>query len=140
MYDSPIAAWRQFKTHYRLEGVQCASCKKIHLHTITVCTCGNTTFTPYQFNHHGTLVSFTNVTTPPHDFKAMTPYCIGLIQLDDGPRLVAQLTDVTLDQLQIGMPMHGVLRKLYALQKGIIHYGIKFAPEFTNAGGGKERA
>lgn len=129
MYDSPIAAWRQFNAHYRLEGVQCTTCKKIHLHAIAVCTCGCATLAPCPLKPHGTLVSFTNVTTPPHDFKAMAPYCIGLIQLDDGPRLVAQLADVTLEQLHIGMPMKGVLRKLYAHHKDIIHYGIKFMPE-----------
>jgi len=76
----------------------------------------------------GILQSFTQVTTPPADFKAMGPYCIGLVELDEGPRLVVQLADVKLDELQIGMRMCGVLRKMFARDTGIIHYGIKFIP------------
>lgn len=84
---------------------------------------------PYRIAPKGTLQSFTHVTTPPAEFKHMAPYCIGLIRLDEGPQIVAQLTDVVLDQLQVNMRMSGVLRKIFAYDTGIIHYGIKFVPE-----------
>ncbi len=126
---SPIAAWRHFNAHYRLEGNRCNACKKIHLPATRYCSCGSTNLEPHRLSPRGTLQSFSQVTTPPADFKAMAPYCIGLIELDEGPRLVAQLTDVTPKDLHIGMRVHGVLRKLFAHKKGIIHYGIKFVPE-----------
>jgi uncharacterized OB-fold protein len=129
MTASPIAAWRHYNLHYRLEGNQCTSCNKIYLPAAYHCACDSTTLQPYQLKPHGTLISFTQVTTPPADFKHMAPYCIGLVQLQEGPRIVAQLADVTLNQLHSGMRVRGVLRKLYAHKKGIIHYGIKFMPE-----------
>ncbi len=126
MFNSPIAAWRQFNTHYRLEGTKCTACEKVHLPAVKYCSCGSKELESHRLSPQGTLLSFTQVTTPPADFKHMAPYCIGLIQLDQGPRIVAQLADVTLDALSIGMRVKGVLRKLYAHKQGIIYYGIKF--------------
>ncbi len=129
MFESPIAAWRNFNAHYRLEGTICLVCKKTHLPAVKYCSCGSQDLAPKRLIQQGTLLSFSHVTTPPADFKHMAPYCIGLIQLKEGPRLVAQLTDVKLEDLYIGMPMRGVFRKLYAHKQGIIHYGTKFVPE-----------
>ena len=129
MLNSPIAAWRNFNAHYRLEGNKCSVCNKIHLPATNYCPCGSKSLEAYRLSPNGTLTSFTQVTTPPAEFKAMAPYCIGMISLDDGPQIVAQLTDTTLDKLYVGMKMCGVLRKMFAHTTGIIYYGIKFVPK-----------
>lgn len=129
MEHSPIAAWRTFNAHYRLEGSKCCSCNRIHLPAVHYCPCGSKHLEAHTLKPSGTLISFTLVTNPPAEFKAMGSYCMGMIQLDQGPKLVAQLADVTLKDLQVGMRMTGMLRKMFANTTGIIHYGIKFIPE-----------
>ena len=52
-----------------------------------------------------------------------------MVQTDDGVLVSAQLVDVDLDKIEIGMPVRAVLRKLDADgASGVIHYGYKFVP------------
>jgi uncharacterized OB-fold protein len=47
--------------------------------------------------------------------------------LDEGPLVTAQLTDVDPDELEIGMPVEMVTRKLREEgEDGLIVYGYKF--------------
>jgi len=78
---------------------------------------------------NGILLSFTQVNNPSEMFRDMVPYCLGIILLNDGRKIVAQIADASLSDLSIGMPVKAVFRKLYAQgSEGIINYGIKFVP------------
>lgn len=86
-------------------------------------------FNEYYLAGRGVLESFTQVIQPTAEFSEMTPYCIGMIMLEEGVRVLGQIADVALEELKIGMPVEAVLRKFYTQgSEGIIHYGIKFAP------------
>ncbi len=53
-----------------------------------------------------------------------------LVQLDEGPLVTAQLTDVDIDDIQIGMPVEMVTRRLREYgEDGLIIYGYKFRPK-----------
>ena len=53
-----------------------------------------------------------------------------MISLEDGPLISAQLTDVDLDSIEIGMEVEMVTRKLKEYGKdGVIMYGYKFRPK-----------
>ena len=59
---------------------------------------------------------------------------MALVRLNDGPLITAQLTDVTLDDVQIGMAVEVVTRKLRDLgPDGLIVYGYKFRPLLAEA-------
>ena len=54
---------------------------------------------------------------------------LALVQLDEGPMLVAQLTDLGDTPVEIGLPVEMVTRKLRTDGKdGVILYGYKFRP------------
>lgn len=128
-HQSPILRWRNYPELYRLEGNQCSECEKIYFPKKHLCFCGSMTFHPLTLKGSGKLLSFTQIKAPPEIFSAMAPYCIGIIDLDEGPRITGQLTDCTLHDLHIGMRVTSVFRKMYAVgEEGIIHYGIKFTP------------
>jgi len=81
----------------------------------------------------GTVYSFTTVTTPPAEFEPFAPYMLALVQLDEGPIVTAQLTDVD-GPVEIGMRVEMVIRKLRTDgSRGIIVYGPKFRPELRPA-------
>ena len=71
---------------------------------------------------------------PPRDdapagFEGYAPYTVALIKLDEGPIVTAQLTDIESDDVQIGMPVEMVTRKLRTDgEEGMIVYGYKFRP------------
>lgn len=83
---------------------------------------------PYTSGGKGTLVSYTVVVDAPEGFEEQAPYTLGLIKLDEGPTVLAQLTDLE-GPLEIGMRVEMVTRKLRTDGKrGIIVYGYKFRP------------
>jgi uncharacterized OB-fold protein len=57
---------------------------------------------------------------------------VALVKLDEGPMVTAQLTDVDDEQLNIGMKVEMVTRKLREEgTDGQIVYGYKFRPAVT---------
>ncbi|MBN1681521.1 MAG: Zn-ribbon domain-containing OB-fold protein [Anaerolineae bacterium] len=80
----------------------------------------------------GTVYSFTTVTAPAAPFELYAPYPLALIQLDEGPMVTAQLTDLD-EPPAIGLRVEMVIRKLRTDGKrGIIIYGPKFRPELES--------
>lgn len=127
--NSPVAAWRNQKSNYLLQGVQCTACKALFYPCKYRCLCGSTKFDPYKFSGNATLLSFTQITMPGTDFIEYAPYCIGLLALEEGPKVLMQLADITFDKLQEGMAMIAVFRRYFVEGgTGMIFYGIKFVP------------
>ena len=125
--NSPMLRWRQYDQLYKLQGNKCIACSKCYYPNAYVCTCGSRQLAPYIFAGTGTLLTFTQITVSPVVFESMTPYCIGLVKLDDGPQVLGQIADVDIGDLKIGMKMQAQLRKLYVVgDEGTITYGIKF--------------
>jgi uncharacterized OB-fold protein len=57
------------------------------------------------------------------------PYTVALVKLEEGPMVTAQLADVTPDEVEIGMPVEMVTRKLRQEgEQGVVLYGYKFRP------------
>lgn len=76
----------------------------------------------------GTVFSYTTVLAPAEEFAEYAPYALALVQLDEGPMITAQLTDLD-GPPSIGMRVEMVVRKVRTDgQKGIIIYGPKFRP------------
>jgi uncharacterized protein len=78
----------------------------------------------------GEVLSYTVVTAPPQAYAEQAPYILALIQLDEGPVVTAQLTDVDVSAgVEIGQRVEMVTRKLRAEgAAGMIVYGYKFRP------------
>ena len=54
-------------------------------------------------------------------------YPVALVQLEEGPRLIAQLTEVDPEAVVIGLAIEAVFRRIYR-QEGVARYGTKFRP------------
>ena len=126
---SPIHQWRTTNQRLLLEGRRCLSCQKIWYPVVTVCCCGARSFEPCRLSGKGVIQSWTVVTSAFGALEQQVPFYLGLIALDEGVSLVAQLTEIDPVGLAIGMPVRATIRR-YAADgaQGIIHYGIKFAP------------
>jgi len=122
--------WRNKSFRYRLLGWRCISCGAFHHFKPLVCKrCGSREFREVELPKTGKLLAYTIVKIPPKDFKDKAPYLIGLIELDDGTRILAQLTDFSQDELKEGARVEAVLRKIREDgESGIIEYGYKFRP------------
>lgn len=83
---------------------------------------------PFVSGGKGTVLSYTVVTDAPEGFEEQAPYTLALVKLEDGPTVLAQLTDLD-GAVEIGLQVEMVTRKLRTDGKrGIIVYGYKFRP------------
>ncbi len=82
---------------------------------------------PFAFSGRATVESFTSVERAADGFG--DGLVMALVRLEEGPLVTAQLADVTLADVSIGMPVQMVTRKLRHLgPDGLIVYGYKFRP------------
>lgn len=78
----------------------------------------------------GTILSWTKISVPGHEFKKYAPYPVVLVELTNGKRLYGQLVDYRETDLAIGKNVYSILRKVRQTNPdGVIAYGIKFRPE-----------
>ena len=81
-----------------------------------------------KISPRGTIYSFTRLQEAPEAYSAQAPYTLAIVELDDGGRVTAQLTDLD-GPVQIGDPVEMVTRKLRTDgARGMIVYGYKFRP------------
>ena len=60
----------------------------------------------------GELYSFTITHVPTPGFEDKTPYAIGLVELDEGVRIIANLVNVAPDEVSVGMRLRVAWEKL----------------------------
>ena len=59
---------------------------------------------------------------------------MALVKLEEGPLVTAQLTDDNNEEVEIGMPVEMVTRKIRTQgDEGLIIYGYKFRPQMAVA-------
>jgi uncharacterized OB-fold protein len=75
------------------------------------------------------LWSFTNNNYPvPEGYKGPVPYGIGMVDLPEGPRIVAYLTESDPEKLRVGMDLMLVIDKMFDDEEGNEVIGFKFKP------------
>jgi len=120
---------------YRLEGSRCHACDAPAFPPRTACAaCRSADMVPTTFRGRGRLWSFTRVAQPPRGFASVAPYAVGMVRLEEGPLVTAQLADTEGVDLALGMEMEMVTRKIRdAQENGFIVYGYKFRPALRPA-------
>ena len=127
--QSPILRWRKYDEKYLLQGNKCSHCEKLFYPKKYLCSCGSQEFTSINFCGKGTVETFTKITTPSKIFSKQPPYCIGIIKLKEGPKILAQIADIEFKNLKIGLAVQVSFRKIYSAgESKIINYGLKFIP------------
>lgn len=123
--------WRLRKQRYSLVGEICGHCDAKVFPPRDICpSCGEEAKTLYTFSGKGEVYSYTTVFDAPAGFEESAPYTVAMIKLDEGPLVTAQLTDLENKEVEIGMPVEMVTRKLRSAtdERGLLVYGYKFRP------------
>lgn len=122
--------WREIPQRYRYEAGKCKKCGKIHFPPRLVCSaCGAREFETTILDKTGTLETFTVIHIAPTGFEDEAPYVVGIIKLDDGVKITAQVVDCETDKLGIGDRVRLEFRRVQQDgESGILCYGYKFVP------------
>jgi hypothetical protein len=128
--DSIPKDWRLQQQRYRLVGEICEKCDARIFPPRDVCPeCEAVGQREVAFSGRGQVYSYSTVYHPPRGFEEFAPYTVALIKLDEGPMVTAQLTDMDGGQIEIGMPVEMVTRRIQSQgEEGAIIYGYKFRP------------
>jgi hypothetical protein len=83
----------------------------------------------YKLKGTGFVESYTVIYAPPPHFEKEEPYVIALIKTEENTYLTAQIVDVNLGEVSIGMRVEVCFRRIYQDgAAGAIQYGYKFKP------------
>ena len=123
--------WRNMNSRYNLIGKRCTRCGEIYFPPRNFCTrCRRRgELEEVQLSGRGEVVSYTVIRTPPEGFERQAPYVMALVRLDEGVMLTTQIVDVSPEEVEIGMRVESVFRKIQEDgEAGLIYYGFKFKP------------
>ena len=111
-------------------GNKCAKCGAEHFPpTVTCRKCGSLELKDFEMPRGGTLLSFTLQKESLAGFEEQEPMIYGLIALENGIRVVAQIVDIPYESLKEGLKLQAVFRKVRTDgESGQIYYGYKFGP------------
>ncbi len=125
--------WRLKQARYRLEGSHCEECGHTFFPARIICPeCRSENVGAHQFGGRGRVYSYSTVYNPPANYEEYVPYTVALVQLDEGPLVTAQLTDMDPEDVEIDMPVEMVTRRLRQYgEDGLIVYGYKFRPAWA---------
>jgi len=123
--------WREIPQRYNLIGNQCGSCDKVFFPPRVSCPyCRRKSIgkmTEKKLSGNGEIVTYSILHVGPEDFENQVPYPIAIIQLDEGPRITAQIIDCDINDVKIGVRVKSTFRKIQQDgSTGAIYYGYKF--------------
>lgn len=127
---NPARNAREIPHRYRLEAAKCKSCGATFFPHRLVCKkCGAREFETVKVSPHGKLETYTVIHTPASDFKDQSPYALGICKFPEGVKIQAQIVDVDLEKIKLGMKLQVEFRRIQTDgHSGILSYGYKFVP------------
>jgi len=123
--------WRETPERYRLEASKCSKCGNILFPSRLICPeCSGREFETIRLSGKGQLATFTIIRVAPTGFGDLAPYAVGIVKLDEGIHIMAQITDCNPETLKIGDHLITKFRRINQEGKtGMIMYGYKFVPD-----------
>jgi uncharacterized OB-fold protein len=123
--------WRNLKSRYNLIGTKCMNCKEVHFPPRHFCPeCRRLSrLEEFKLEGRGEIVTYTVIHAPMEGFEGQLPYILAIVKLSDGPKITTQIVDCEIDEVETGMEVKSVFRKIQEDgEAGLIHYGYKFRP------------
>ena len=123
--------WREIPQRYNLIGNRCEECGRVFFPPRESCPqCRRKSMgkiKEIKLTGKGEIVTYSIIHVGPEEFEDQVPYPIAIIQLDEGPRITAQIVDCDIDDVKIGMKVESTFRKIQQDgSTGAIYYGYKF--------------
>ncbi len=128
MERASAGTWRKIDTRYNLVASECEKCNSLYFPPRMVCRkCGKETkMRSRKLAGNGKIYSYSTVRVPTEAFKENAPYTVGIIELDEGPKVEGHIVDNGKIP-KIGAKVRTVFRKMYTDgDEGLIHYHFKF--------------
>lgn len=128
--STPARYWREIPQRYRYEGNKNKESGEIFFPPRLIDpSTKSSEFEKVTLETEGKIITHTVVHVAPSHFRDLTPYAVGIVELNDGVRITAMIADCDPDDLKAGTKVRIEFRKIYEVgASGIICYGYKFVP------------
>lgn len=101
-----IESFYQFTAEKKLMAAKCQKCGALLLPPRPMCTeCLSTRFKWVELKKRGKLLTYTVIHVPPAQFQSLAPYALGIIELEEGPRLPGVIRGIDPEKIKIGMKL-----------------------------------
>jgi uncharacterized OB-fold protein len=113
----------------RLLAARCAACAGLHFPAGETCPwCGAEGCSEEAIGAEGTLSLWTTVRNAPPGYRGPIPYGFGVVDLPEGLRVVARLTESRDENLRAGLPLVLEVAPLFVDDAGDEVLGFAYAP------------
>ena len=106
--------WREYPQRYRLEAVEIQEERQDLFPAAHRSTPKRATPNAEMVDlpETGKVITYTVIRVAPAQWGDMAPYALAIVELTDGTRLMAQMTDCDVDKVKIGMEVRLEFRRI----------------------------
>jgi len=102
-----VEQFYKFLGQQKLMAAKCQKCGKIHMPPRPLCdNCYSQQFEWISVSGKGKLLTYTIINIAPQQFQSLTPYAVGIVQLESNLRIPGMIQGATQEQLKIGMELN----------------------------------
>jgi uncharacterized protein len=102
-----IEQFYKFLGQQKLMAGKCLKCGKIHLPPRPMCdNCFSQEFEWVEVSGKGKLLTYTVISIAPEQFQALTPYAVGIVELENGLKIPGMIQGTNQEHLKIGMKLN----------------------------------
>ena len=125
-----VPFWRNRDRYYSILGNKCAQCGEEYFPPVSICRkCQSTNLKDKQMPRNGILLTYTMQKESLPGFEDQEPMIFGIVKLENGVKIIAQLVDAPYESLREGTKLRAVFRRIRSNgESGQIFYGYKFTP------------
>lgn len=122
-----VAAFADRLKTGRIAASRCAGCGLVSFPPRADCpTCLSGEFGWVELSGRGTLLTWTRIAVAPAGFDDVAPYTIGVVDLEEGGRLLAWFgASIPDDDLRVGMAVQVVPRLFAEIPEIKVHYTLE---------------
>jgi hypothetical protein len=120
-----VDAFADFLHKGKLMGTRCKKCKERYFPPRGDCIkCMSSDVEWIEVSGKGRLLSYTKIFAAPKGFEDMAPYSIGLVELEEGGRLLSWIEGIPEENIRIGMHVKVKPRIFEEIEEIKLYYAI----------------
>ena len=101
-----IEQFYKFVSERKLMAAKCKKCGTMLLPPRPMCTkCFSSDLEWVELKNKGKLLTYTVIHVSSKQFESLIPYAVGIVKLEDGPKLPGMIQDVEPEKISVGMDL-----------------------------------
>lgn len=101
-----IEQFYKFVSERKLMAAKCKKCGTMLLPPRPMCTkCFSSDLEWVELKNKGKLLTYTVIHVSSKQFESLIPYAVGIVKLEDGPKLPGMIQDVESEKISVGMSL-----------------------------------